>query len=44
MLARMRASGDPSLQSLMLDLEERIRLTVRELTELDAAADDGARR
>jgi hypothetical protein len=33
----MRAEGDPDLQGLILDLEERIRLTVRELAELDAA-------
>jgi hypothetical protein len=36
-LVRMRAEGDPELQGLILDLEERIRLTVRELAELDAA-------
>jgi hypothetical protein len=34
-LARLCARGDPELRSLILDLEERIRLTVRELTELE---------
>jgi hypothetical protein len=42
-VARMRATDDPALQSLILDLEELIRIAVRELQELDADVDDDRR-